>query len=361
VSHGYTGHEHEDELGLVNMGGRIYAPRLRRFLTADPIVAVPFGQGLNAYSYVMGDPMNLVDPTGWVPEPSGASGEERAINEDAPDDELPSYGVRAVVPGPTSGDGPAHERPGAGAAGQASAGGQGGFGEVLADVRTQMHASGSPERWLADQVDPGRRARSFLNERGLELVEVVGRVAQATGIVLASMIPLAGEAMDTAVILDDDASVGDRLLSAISLGVNAATVGLLPNASALHRAASITRGAATSTRASSHALAQALRLAGHARPTGTAAHHIVAGGAGAAAPARAVLRRFGISINDAANGVFLPATRASPNPTGAAVHSTLHTNDYYRTVNAMLGAATTRVEAEAALGEIRAALVSGGL
>ncbi|MFO0711889.1 MAG: hypothetical protein U0353_18695 [Sandaracinus sp.] len=42
------GTEHEEEIGLVNMGGRIYSPRLRRFLTADPIVATPFGQGLNA-------------------------------------------------------------------------------------------------------------------------------------------------------------------------------------------------------------------------------------------------------------------------------------------------------------------------
>ncbi|MFO0711881.1 MAG: RHS repeat-associated core domain-containing protein [Sandaracinus sp.] len=62
VSQGYTGHEHEEEIGLVNMGGRIYSPRLRRFLTADPIVASPFGQGLNAYSYVRGNPLNPTHP-----------------------------------------------------------------------------------------------------------------------------------------------------------------------------------------------------------------------------------------------------------------------------------------------------------
>ena len=34
---GYTGHEHDDEYGLINMKGRIYDPEARRFLTPDPI------------------------------------------------------------------------------------------------------------------------------------------------------------------------------------------------------------------------------------------------------------------------------------------------------------------------------------
>ncbi len=73
------------------------------------------------------------------------------------------------------------------------------------------------------------------------------------------------------------------------------------------------------------------------RPAGAATHHIVAGGAEAAAPARAVLQRFGIGINDAVNGVFLPASRAAPNAAGAAVHSTVHTRAYYQAVNEALG------------------------
>lgn len=39
--HGFTGHEHDDELGLINMKGRLYDARLRRFLTPDPISEVP--------------------------------------------------------------------------------------------------------------------------------------------------------------------------------------------------------------------------------------------------------------------------------------------------------------------------------
>ena len=37
VRHGFTGHEHDDELGLINMKGRLYAPALRRFLSPDPL------------------------------------------------------------------------------------------------------------------------------------------------------------------------------------------------------------------------------------------------------------------------------------------------------------------------------------
>lgn len=108
-------------------------------------------------------------------------------------------------------------------------------------------------------------------------------------------------------------------------------------------------------------LARALAAAGHVRPPGTAAHHIVAGSSRYGAHARAILQRFGIGINDAANGVFLPASRAAPNGAGAAVHSTLHTSTYYQTVNNLLGRASTRAEAEAALEAIRQKLLSGGL
>ncbi len=68
-------------------------------------------------------------------------------------------------------------------------------------------------------------------------------------------------------------------------------------------------------------------------PKNEAAHHIVAGNDGRAAEAREILKREGIPINDAVNGVNLPRNTKVPNPQGAAVHSTLHTNDYYDKVN----------------------------
>lgn len=112
---------------------------------------------------------------------------------------------------------------------------------------------------------------------------------------------------------------------------------------------------------SSRALGRALEAAGHVRPPGGAAHHIVAGRASLAGEARAVLRRFRIGINDAANGVFLPASSRSQNGAAAAVHSRIHTEFYYLTVNALLRQAKTREQALRILESIRQALLRGGL
>ena len=95
---------------------------------------------------------------------------------------------------------------------------------------------------------------------------------------------------------------------------------------------------------SSKALDANLEATGFLRPIQSAAHHIVAGAAPAAAQARAVLQKFGIDINEAANGVFLSASQFSANPTGAAVHASLHSGAYYETVNRILETATSSSE-----------------
>jgi RHS repeat-associated protein len=62
---GYTGHEHDDELGLINMGGRIYDPSLRFVLTPDPMASGATNEGIHPYLYVMGNPVNATDPSGF--------------------------------------------------------------------------------------------------------------------------------------------------------------------------------------------------------------------------------------------------------------------------------------------------------
>jgi RHS repeat-associated protein len=63
---GFTGHLHDDDLGLIAMRGRIYDPGMRRFLTPDPVVQAPFfGQSYNRYAYVMNNPLRYVDPSGF--------------------------------------------------------------------------------------------------------------------------------------------------------------------------------------------------------------------------------------------------------------------------------------------------------
>ncbi|NTX65880.1 VCBS repeat-containing protein [Myxococcus sp. CA051A] len=66
VKKGFTGHEADDEFGLVNMGGRIYDPETARFLTPDPFVQFPHdGQSYNRYAYTLNNPLRWTDPTGF--------------------------------------------------------------------------------------------------------------------------------------------------------------------------------------------------------------------------------------------------------------------------------------------------------
>lgn len=58
---GYTGQAWLPELGMWHYRARIYNPALARFMQVDPL---GYGDGLNVYAYVSGDPMNLADPSG---------------------------------------------------------------------------------------------------------------------------------------------------------------------------------------------------------------------------------------------------------------------------------------------------------
>jgi len=65
TTHGYTGHEHADGVGLIHMGARLYDPKLGRFVQADSQIDAGT-QGLNRYSYVLNNPLTLTDPTGHL-------------------------------------------------------------------------------------------------------------------------------------------------------------------------------------------------------------------------------------------------------------------------------------------------------
>lgn len=62
---GFTGHEHLDMFGLINMNARLYDPLLGRFLSPDPIVQAPeFTQSFNGYTYALNNPLAYTDPNG---------------------------------------------------------------------------------------------------------------------------------------------------------------------------------------------------------------------------------------------------------------------------------------------------------
>lgn len=62
---GFTGHEHYDRFGIINMNARLYDPAIGRFFSPDPQVQNPFSpQGYNRYSYCGNNPVMYTDPDG---------------------------------------------------------------------------------------------------------------------------------------------------------------------------------------------------------------------------------------------------------------------------------------------------------
>ena len=66
TTRGFTGHETLDAVGIIHMNGRIYDPKIARFVQADPFIQDPMNtQSLNRYSYVLNNPLNATDPSGY--------------------------------------------------------------------------------------------------------------------------------------------------------------------------------------------------------------------------------------------------------------------------------------------------------
>ncbi len=64
---GFTQHVHLDGQRLIHMNGRAYDYQLGRFLSVDPVIQFPENsQSLNAYSYILNNPLSGTDPTGFA-------------------------------------------------------------------------------------------------------------------------------------------------------------------------------------------------------------------------------------------------------------------------------------------------------
>ena len=66
VNRGYTGHEHLDAFGIINMNGRVYDPATGMFFSPDPTLT-DAGNWLdyNRYSYCLNNPFRYTDPSGF--------------------------------------------------------------------------------------------------------------------------------------------------------------------------------------------------------------------------------------------------------------------------------------------------------
>lgn len=62
----FTGQKLDPETGLYYYGGRYYDAEIGRFISADPFIQTPYEpQNLNRYSYVVNNPQNHTDPSGY--------------------------------------------------------------------------------------------------------------------------------------------------------------------------------------------------------------------------------------------------------------------------------------------------------
>jgi RHS repeat-associated protein len=65
LERGFTGHQHLDNFGLINMNARLYDPLLGRMLSPDNYVQSPDNiQSFNRYSYAWNNPLKYTDPDG---------------------------------------------------------------------------------------------------------------------------------------------------------------------------------------------------------------------------------------------------------------------------------------------------------
>jgi RHS repeat-associated protein len=71
INRGYTGHEHLDAFGIINMNGRVYDPLTAQFYSPDPFISSAGNWlGYNRYAYVMNNPLQYTDPSGYIPAPN---------------------------------------------------------------------------------------------------------------------------------------------------------------------------------------------------------------------------------------------------------------------------------------------------
>jgi RHS repeat-associated protein len=69
IKAGFTSHSQDNDLGLINMKGRLYDPVIGQFTSADPFISNPFSAlGWDRYAYVQNNPLAFLDPSGFSPQ-----------------------------------------------------------------------------------------------------------------------------------------------------------------------------------------------------------------------------------------------------------------------------------------------------
>jgi RHS repeat-associated protein len=153
---GFTGHEQLDDVTLIHMNGRIYDPVIGRFMTADPTVQDPMGmQTYNRYSYALGNPLTIVDPSGFAAEKEDGI---YIYPERGPDYSFEVPGIQ--VPGGTTFD------PGTGSFSLSAA--------RQAQWDSQLNAMSASGNELMRQIAMSERMGWYKQQQGISLREQMG-------------------------------------------------------------------------------------------------------------------------------------------------------------------------------------------
>jgi RHS repeat-associated protein len=340
----YTGQDDDAEVGLVYFGQRYYAPTIGRWISPDPLTIHGLGSGFNPYQFVYGSPTALTDPDGLEP-PNGIPD---------PITVALSTGVAVLSLFGSFGGGGGHG---------GVHGGKVPVAPIVPPPAPDVTAATTP----AMSSVPGDN--SGANDGASECQSHTCHTSYPfAGLTAEQLAGISAEHVAVFVLEGFVGLLGPESEANGAETRSGGTAAYTPGEAFLLIAAGMVVGKVGSvvmkpaTKASSRALGRALNRAGFSKAAGESAHHIVAGDALAADPARTVLKNFGIGINDAANGVFLPQLKESAAASGssAVIHQNLHTDYYYTVVNDTLSAATTREDALAALASVRDALLKGG-
>jgi RHS repeat-associated protein len=94
----------EDGTGLVAMGARYYDPSTARFTSVDPLSDLAHPQSLAAYSYALGNPATLSDPSGLVTADPSTGGSCTLVNGKCADDVVSTTPTSSRPAGGTAAD-----------------------------------------------------------------------------------------------------------------------------------------------------------------------------------------------------------------------------------------------------------------
>jgi len=332
---GYTGHTMLDNLELIHMNGRVQDPVLGRFLSADPFIPDPLNtQSYNRYSYVFNTPLSWTDPSGF--EPNYYPNLPPIV--DPP--RFPVCTAKPWLPGcepdperePPDPPNDIPPAPGSGSTAQWSGlGSANAFGYF--GLEQPVQDCGCSFVWIWYRMSDWN-FRTLCNNTSI----VGGNGANYAICALA-----AAEAAMMAGSRDNTGSAGPPMAGASESTTGGPGQDWDPDSSSV-------RSNVLNEEADSAKLGRRLESRLGSRPLDSDAHHIAAGTARRAEPARQALRRVGIGINEAENGVFLPR----------GVHQGgMHTNRYYDAVNRALANVQSRSEARYVLDQIAKGLKAG--